>query len=149
MAKKLLLTFLSCLVLPAPLLAATFQSIGQPKAIFYDGPSALATKRFIVRQLYPVELIVKPAGGWAKVRDAEGGLYFVEADKLSTQRTVLVVGENVQLHDGPSASAKVLARIEQQVVLLLNAPEAEDGWLSVRTVDGKTGFVPIQTVWGF
>lgn len=139
---------LSCL-LPAQVLAATYQSIGAPKAILYDGPSALASKQFIVRQLYPVEVIVQPANGWAKIRDAAGGLFFIESDKLSNIRTLLVNMDNVQLHEAPSASAKVLARVEKQVVLLLNSPEPINGWLNVRTADGQAGFVPLPTVWGY
>lgn len=149
MVKTLLIIVLSALVLPTAALAATFQSIGQSKAILYDGPSTAASKHFIVRQFYPVELIVQPLNGWAKVRDAEGGLFFVEEDKLSSLRTLLVRTENVQLHEGAAASSKVLANIEKQVVLLLEAPEPENGWLSVKTIDGTTGFVPLHTVWGY
>lgn len=140
---------LACLMLPVPALAATYQSVGDPKAILYDGPSTLATKRFLVRHLYPLEVIVKPANGWAKVRDPDGGLYFIEADKLSDQRTLLVAVDNVQLHEAPSAATKVLARVEKQVVLILNKAEVVNGWLSVRTTEGQAGFVPLQTVWGY
>ncbi len=146
--QTLMLVF-ACLMLPVHALAATYQSVGDPKAILYDGPSSLATKRFIVRHLYPLEVIVKPANGWAKVRDPDGGLYFIQADKLSDERTVLVNVDNVQLHESPSANTKVIARVEKQVVLMLNSTQLVNGWLSVRTTEGKTGFVPLATVWGY
>lgn len=144
-----LMLVLACLMLPVQVLAANYQSVGDPKAILYDGPSSLASKRYIVRHLYPLEVIVKPANGWAKVRDPDGGLYFIEADKLSDQRTVLVSVDNVQLHESPSADTKVIARVEKQVVLVLNSTALVNGWLNVRTTDGLTGFLPLQTVWGY
>ncbi len=146
--KRLWLFILSSL-LPVQVLAASFQSVGVPKAILYDGPSIEAKKQFVVREFYPLEVIVSPAGGWAKVRDSEGGLFSIQSSKLSTLRTLSVSMDNVQLHDAPSARAKVLARVEKHVILLLNAPDPINGWLSVRTVGGKAGFVPLQTVWGY
>jgi SH3 domain protein len=147
MSGKFLIS-LSLLLMPVFALALDFKSVAEPKAILYDGPSAAANKRFIVSQFYPVEVVVK-LSNWVKVRDAEGGLFWIESKALSNLRTVLIQSETAELHQTPSATSTVLALVEKQVVFILEDEHATNGWLKVRTVQGDLGYLPINAVWGF
>jgi SH3 domain protein len=147
MSGKFLIS-LSLLLMPVFALALDFKSVAEPKAILYDGPSAAANKRFIVSQFYPVEVVVK-LSNWVKVRDAEGGLFWIESKALSNLRTVLIQSETAELHQTPSATSTVLALVEKQVVFILEDENATNGWLKVRTVQGDLGYLPINAVWGF
>lgn len=139
---------LSLLLMPVFALALDFKSVAEPKAILYDGPSAAANKQFIVSQFYPVEVVVSLAN-WVKVRDAEGGLFWVESKALSNLRTVLIKSDVAELHETPSATSTVLAIVEKQVVFTLEDTNAINGWIKVRTVQGQLGYLPINAVWGF
>ena len=70
--------------------AIEFRSVAAAKVISYDAPSKEASKLFILSNGYPVEVIVN-LGDWLKVRDALGGLSWVEAKSLSTKNTALVL----------------------------------------------------------
>ena len=134
----------------APTLAAAleFKSVAVPKAVLYDAPSASAKKVLLLSQGYPVEIIVN-LGDWLKVRDAQGGISWVEAKQLSVKRTVLVKLTNAEIRSEASPTSSLLATLEKDVVLELADPKLNNGWLKVKHRDGVTGFVLISSVWGF
>lgn len=134
----------------APTLAAAleFKSVAVPKAVLYDAPSASAKKVLLLSQGYPVEIIVN-LGEWLKVRDAQGGISWVEAKQLSVKRTVLVKLANAEIRSEASPTSSLLATLEKDVVLELADPKLNNGWLKVKHRDGVTGFVLISSVWGF
>src|SRR5690606_18099697 len=92
------LLFLSLALTPMMALALDYRSIAAPKAVLYDAPSAQAKKLFVIWQGYPVEVIVN-LGAWVKVRDNQGGLTWVESEKLSPKRTVIVVQDRAEVHE--------------------------------------------------
>lgn len=147
MSGKFLIS-LSLLLMPVFALALDFKSVAEPKAILYDGPSSAANKRFIVSQFYPVEEVVKLTS-WVKVRDAEGGLFWIQSNALSNLRTVIIQSDTTELHQTPSATSKILAIVEKQVVFVLEDETATNGWIKVRSVAGELGYLPINAVWGF
>lgn len=148
MSKGKLFVGLTLMLMPVFGLALEFKSIESPKAILFDGPSAAANKQYIVGQLTPVEVIVTLAD-MVKVRDADGGLFWLKADDLSDTRTVVIKAQSAELHTEASAGSPVLAVVEQQVVMLLASDEAINGWLNVRSVDGTSGYIPLNAVWGY
>lgn len=136
------------MLMPVLGLALEFKSIAPAKAILYDGPSSVASKKFILSQLYPVEVIVT-LSDMVKVRDAEGGLYWLEPGDLSDLRTVMVTASSTEMHVEASAGSSVLGLVEKQVVMMLEDAEASNGWIKVRGVDGLVGYIPINAVWGY
>jgi SH3-like domain-containing protein len=139
---------LTLLLMPVFALALEFKSIGVPKAILYDGPSAVASKRFILYQYYPVEVIVS-LSNWIKVRDAEGGIHWLESNNLSSTRTIIVKADTSLMHDAPIENSKLVASVEKDVVLKLDQMNPVNGWIKVSTLNGLSGYVPVGDVWGF
>jgi len=133
-----------------PLLAAAleFKSVAVPKAILYDAPSASAKKILLLSQNYPVEVIVN-LGEWLKVRDAQGGISWIEAKQLSDKRTVMVIAANAEIRSGADAASNLLATVEKDVVLETADTKLTNGWLKIKHRDGITGFILISSVWGF
>jgi SH3-like domain-containing protein len=140
------LFFLLALLLPFGAFGAEFRSVGEAAAILYDAPSAKAKKLYIVNQGYPVELVVS-VEGWAKVRDANGDLTWIESKQLTDKRTVMVKAPVAQIHESASESAALVFQAQQNVVLEVLEP-ATGAWLRVRHQDGQTGFVRTAQVWG-
>ncbi len=132
--------------LSVPVQAADFRSILPVKAIGYDAPSVEATKSYIMAQGYPVEVIVN-LGAWVKVRDQRGGLTWVEAKDLDLKRTVLVMSD-AEIKEAESPDAKLLATVEQQVVLELLSPEISNKWVKVKHRDGIVGYIQRSAIWG-
>lgn len=145
--KKLLILLLLALM-PISALALDYRSVAVPKAVLYDAPSTAAKKIFLLSQYYPVEVIVN-LGEWLKVRDAKGGISWIEAKQLSDKRTVIVTTNNTDIRQAADATSNVVAAVEKNVVLEVLDTNPSNGWLKVKHRDGVTGYILISTTWGF
>ncbi|SNR65143.1 SH3-like domain-containing protein [Methylobacillus rhizosphaerae] len=144
---KVLLTAAFLLLVPVMASAVEFRSISATKAVMYDAPSAQGKKTFILSQDYPVEIIVN-LGDWLKVRDAQGGLNWIESKQLAAKRTVLVRNGPADVRQAADATAPVLGKADKDVVFdMLEAPV--NGWVKVKHRDGMTGYVQASSLWGF
>jgi SH3-like domain-containing protein len=126
-------------------LAQDFRSVAEA-AILYDAPSAQAARRFVIARLTPVEVVLT-VEGWAKVRDADGDLAWIERRALSDKRTVMIVAGRAEARARPDAEAPVVFAAERHVVLDL-VEKAGAGWVRIRHRDGATGFVRVTDLWG-
>lgn len=128
-------------------LALEFRSVDAPAAIFYDAPSLKGKKLFLVRRFTPVEIVVN-LDGWAKVRDAEGTLAWIDKKALAERRTAVVTAPRAEVRQAAEGNAALVFEAEKGVALdIVDAPR--DGWARVRHADGQSGFVRITQVWGF
>jgi len=134
------------LCLPLHVQAADFRSVLPSKAIAYDAPSAASKKLFIMKQGYPVEVIVN-LGEWVKVRDQQSGLSWVAGKDLDTKRTVLVT-DVTDIKDTENAEGKMLATVEKDVILELLSPKINQGWIKVKHRDGIVGYIQSSAIWG-
>jgi SH3-like domain-containing protein len=132
-------------LLGLPASALDFRSVGDQAAVLYDAPSARSAKLYVVSRGYPLEVIVA-VEGWVKVRDASGGLSWIEAKQLSDKRTVMIRVSVAQVRQKPDEGAAVAFQAQQNVVL--DVVEVAGSWIQVRHRDGGTGFVRAQQVWG-
>ena len=144
MLKKVLGVFF--LLLPALAAATDFRSVAVAKAVLYDAPSQSATKVFLLNQFYPVEVIVN-LGDWLKVRDAQSGVFWLEAKSVALTRTIIVTAPT-DIRQTAQDNAPVLAHAEQNVMLELLDPTPSGGWLKVKHAHGITGFIRFSAVWG-
>lgn len=125
--------------------AFEFVSVANP-AILYDAPSLKAHKLFVVTRYFPLEQIVT-LDNWVKVRDSAGKLYWIEKRALSSKRFVTVSLPVAAVRTGADEDSPVIFQAPQQLVLeLLGA--TGNGWLQVRHLDGTTGYVKANEVWG-
>ena len=142
------LTLFSLVLMPFSVSALEFKSVSVPKAVLYDGPSASAKKILLLSQYYPVEVIVN-LGDWLKVRDAQGGISWVEAKQLSSKRTVMVSSAHAEIRQGADATSNLLATVEKDVLLEVIDSNLNNGWIRVKHRDGVTGYMLISSTWGF
>ena len=129
----------------APSLAIEFRTVDVP-TVLYDAPSQKGGKLFVVRRGTPVELVVN-LEGWSKVRDAEGGLAWIESKYLVKRRAVIVTTPRAQVRVNPDEAAAIAFEALRNVSLVY-LEAAPGGWVKVRHRDGETGFVRANQVWG-
>jgi len=125
--------------------ALEFKSVTEPAAILYDAPSAKAQKIFVLSQGYPVEIVVK-LEGWTKVRDDTGEFAWIENNRLSERRTVMVKTASAEARQAANESSPVAFTAEKGVFLELVDTAA--GWARVRHNDGATGYIKVSQLWG-
>lgn len=142
--------FILCLLalMPMSALALEFRSVAVPKAILYDAPSSAAKRVLLLSQYYPVEVIVN-LGDWLKVRDAKGGISWIEAKQLSSKRMVMVTANNAEIRQTADVASGLVATLEKDVVLEVVDTKLNNGWLKVKHRDGVTGFILLSSTWGF
>jgi len=128
--------------------AAEFKSIGNDPAILYDAPTLRATRLFAAPRGMPLEVIVAQ-GDWLRVRDANGGLSWVEKKAVVDRRMVVAKGAGtpIEVHSAPDAATPVVYRVQATVLLEVTGSPV-GGWVPVRHRDGQTGFVKASDVWG-
>jgi len=146
LGKKLAWT-MGLLLLPALALALDFRSVAVPKAVLYEAPSIAAKKVYLLSQYYPVEVVVN-LGDWLKVRDAQGGLNWLEAKQLSNKRWLLVTANKAEIRLSADPGSRLLATVEKDVLLEVLEQKPTNGWLKVKHRDGTLGFVLTSTTWG-
>jgi SH3-like domain-containing protein len=119
-------------------------------AVLYDAPSLKAKPLYALGRDYPLEVVVI-VEGWLKVRDAGGTVAWIERKSLAEKRVLVVRAPVAEVLASPDASAPMVFRAEQNVLLDLvdsDYATATPGWAKVRHRDGQLGFVRIQQVWG-
>lgn len=130
----------------APALALDYKSVEAPVAVLYDSPSLKGAKRFLLKRYTPLEVIVS-VEGFAKVREPEGAIGWVEKQLLGTRRQLMVTSAKAQVRATASDAAALVFEAEKGVALELLEP-AKDGWAKVKHIDGPVGMVRISQVWG-
>ena len=115
-------------------------------AVLYDAPSQRGSKLFVIRRDTPVEVVVS-LEGWSKVRDAAGGLAWIEKKYLSEKRSVIVTVDQAEVRQKAEEGSPLVFEAERNVALeyLETVP---GGWIRVRHRDGQSGFVRANQIWG-
>jgi SH3-like domain-containing protein len=142
----LLLAFLAPFAVAA---AAEFRSTAEA-AVLYDAPSVKAKPLYALGRDYPLEVIVN-VEGWLKVRDAGGTVAWIEKKSVGEKRVLSVRASVADVLANADASASLVFKAEQNVLLELVDPAyvtTTPGWAKVRHRDGQVGYVRIQQVWG-
>ena len=143
---KRLLGFLLGAGLAVPALAIEYRTVNIA-TVLYEAPSLRGSKLFVIRRGTPVELVVN-LEGWSKVRDADGGLAWIEAAALVKRRSVIVTVARAQVRQNADEAAALVFEAEKNVSLeyLETSP---GGWVKVRHREGQAGFVRANQIWGF
>lgn len=126
-------------------LAIEYRSVDSATTL-YDAPSVKGKPLFVIKRFTPVEPVVS-LEGWTKVRDAEGGLAWIEKKHLSEQRTVLVTASLAQVRREANDDSPLVFEAQKGVALEFLEP-AVAGWAKVRHRDGISGYVRASQVWG-
>lgn len=97
----------------------------------------------------PME-VIQEYDNWRKVRDPEGNEGWILHSLLSGTRTVIVAPwdsarSHVEMREQPETGARIVARIEPNVVAPVAA--CANGWCQL-TAGGTTGFVRQNQLWG-
>lgn len=133
-----------CLALPA--FAVEYRSV-EAATVLYDAPSQRGVKVFVVKRLTPVEVVVN-LEGWCKVRDADGGLAWIEKKYLNDKRTVIVTADHAEIRQKADEASPVVFAAEKNVAMDF-LEISSGGWVKVRHGDGASGYVRANQIWGF
>ena len=128
-----------------PVMAIEFRTV-EEAAILYDTPSQKGVKLFVIKRSTPVEVVVS-LENLVKVRDADGGLAWIEKKNLSNRRSLIVIAGRAEVRQSADAVAHLVFEAEKGV-LLDYLETAAGGWIKVRHRDGQSGFVRASQVWG-
>lgn len=123
-----------------------FFSIAENAVVMYDAPSLRADRLYVANLYLPVEIVVN-VDGWAKVRDSSGSLAWVEKKVLSEQRYVVVIVPLADIYQSADMNSELVFQAEENIVMEW-LDSAVKGWVKVRHIDGQTGYVKINQVWG-
>lgn len=123
-----------------------FFSIAENAVVMYDAPSLRADKLYVAGRYLPVEVVVD-VDGWAKVRDSSGSLAWVERKVLSQQRYVVVTVPLANVHQSADMNSELIFQAEENIVMEWINSDVK-GWVKVRHLDGQTGYVKVNQVWG-
>lgn len=143
MKRLLPLLILACFSLPVS--AIEFRSINAA-TVLYDAPSARGGKLFVIKRDTPVEVVVS-LEGWSKVRDAQGGLAWIDKKYLAEKRTLIVIADRAVVRQKAEDDSPLVFEAEKNVALEY-VESASGGWVKVLHRDGATGFVRANQVWG-
>ena len=114
--------------------------------VLYDAPSQRGIKQFVIRRDTPVEIVVS-LDGWAKIRDSEGTLAWIERKFLADRRSLIVTASRAEIRQANNESSPLVFEAEKNVSLdYLEA--SPGGWIKVRHRDGQSGYVRANQVWG-
>ena len=114
--------------------------------VLYDAPSQRGIEQFVIRRDTPVEIVVS-LDGWAKIRDSEGTLAWIERKFLAERRSLIVTASRAEIRQANNESSPLVFEAEKNVSLdYLEA--APGGWIKVRHRDGQSGYVRANQVWG-
>lgn len=140
-----LLTLLLAAGLALPALAVEFRTVEVP-SVLYDSPSQKGSKLFVIKRNTPVEVVIG-LEGWVKVRDADGGLAWIEKKNLSDRRSLIVTAGRAIVRQAANDAAPVVFEAEKGVALdyLESVP---GGWVKLHHRDGQSGFARANQVWG-
>ena len=100
--KRFLPLFFAAL-LPVAASAIEYRSV-ESATVLYDAPSLRGAKLYVIKRDTPVEIVVS-VEGWAKVRDAEGGLALIERKYLAERRTVVVRADLAEIRQKADETA--------------------------------------------
>ena len=125
--------------------AFDFVSVAEP-AILYDANSLKAKKLFVATRYLPLEQVVALAN-WVKVRDSSGKMYWIEKQRLSSKRYVMVTVPIAVVRSEPTENSQVVFKAAQQLGLewLSNTGT---GWIKMRHAEGSIGYLKSSDVWG-
>lgn len=140
-----LLSALFAAGLAVPAVAIEFRTV-DTATVLYDAPSRKGSKLFVIKRGTPVELVVN-LEGWAKVRDSEGGLAWIESEYLGKRHSLVVIAERAQIRQSADQAAPLVFTAVKDVTLdyLETVP---GGWVKVRHRDGQSGYVRVDQIWG-
>lgn len=138
--------FLLGFIAALPAWAGDFFTV-EAATVLYDAPSQKGSRLFVVRRDTPVELVVG-LEGWAKVRDADGGLAWIERKYLSERRSLIVTASRAEVRQLADEAAPLVFAAEKGVALDF-VETLPGGWVKARHRDGQSGFVRAGEVWGF
>jgi SH3-like domain-containing protein len=127
---------------------ADFISVSVKQAVLFEGPSKTTEKMYIVKEGYPLEVLVS-LKDWKKVKDHNGKISWIESRHIHNERTVLILKDDAVIFNQANEKSHKLANVDKFVVLKLNSPILIGDWAQVKTqIEGLIGFVNAREVWG-
>ncbi|WP_018606210.1 SH3 domain-containing protein [Uliginosibacterium gangwonense] len=125
--------------------AIDYRNIGE-NVIVYDGASRQATPQFILLRGTPVEVVVA-VDKWVKIREAGGGLGWVEKNQVTDAKQVIVTQSTAVVRQQPEDAAPQAFSVAKDVLLEIQE-KPNKAWVKVKHRDGQSGYISIKAIWG-
>lgn len=133
------------LSMTVPLSHAEQMSVSFSGAEIRTNPNASSKVVFSAKRYYPLNIISKE-NEYYKVSDYRGLSGYIHRSLLKSIKTVIVTASNANLRSGPGTGNEVVFQLGKGAgALLLNK---QDGWVEVKSTEGKTGWIADFLVWG-
>ncbi|WP_137937079.1 SH3 domain-containing protein [Chitinivorax sp. B] len=140
------LLYLLPVLMPAAVSALDFQSVAPGVGVLRTAPSSQAKPIFVLSRSTPLEVMLLN-GDWAKVRDRDGSMGWLERKQLSPRSVVVVNVSRTIVRAKADEAAGIVFEAERDVLLdALERPVS--GWVKVRLPDGPAGYVRLKDIWG-
>lgn len=98
----------------------------------------------LVRSGTPLQITAE-YGDWLRVRDEDGAGGWIYKKLLIGNRTVVITGQRIALHETPSDTSRTTALAEKGVIAALKS--CERTWCEIKA-EGHTGWVQKTDIWG-
>lgn len=109
-------------------------------------PKAMASKVIIeLAPNTPLKVLEKGAE-YYKVNDYRGRTGWVHKSLLGTTSGAIIVGTRANVRQGPSKNDSVIFQLTQGDTCRVLAKE--EGWLEIKTADGRKGWIAAFLTWG-
>lgn len=110
-----------------------------------SGPGIRYPVQWVFQRKYmPVEVIAE-YDTWRKIRDWEGAEGWVHRAMLSSQRSIIVIGDQATMRRQDKDKSPAVARLAQGMVAKVE--ECQRAWCYVNIL-GYSGWIYRQGVWG-
>ena len=122
-----------------------FVSLKAPKGFLRRGPSKDHRVDWVLTQRGIPLRVVAEYDRWRKVEDFEDATGWIHVSLITGTRTVLVTEPILELREAPHPNARVVARVESDVVARLHECHATHCRIDAR---GHRGWAPKSALWG-
>ncbi|MBU0676136.1 MAG: SH3 domain-containing protein [Proteobacteria bacterium] len=132
------------LVFAANALAAEYGSVRKDGVNIRSGPATDQEILWEVFQGFPLEILGRD-GKWVQCRDFEADTGWIFDNLVSSDKTVIVSKNMVNMRIGPGKDYETVATVKYGVIF--TPVTKENDWIKVRHADGTEGWIHKSLLW--
>jgi N-acetylmuramoyl-L-alanine amidase len=146
MLKRTILTLFIVALTSVPVIAADSMSVAFSGAEVRSSPSAMSSKVLFKAAKYQPLTVQEQGAEYYKVSDYRGRSGYIHKSLLRDNPSVVVTGDRANVRSGPGTSNEVVFQLGKGAGALLLSQQ--EGWVEIKSTEGKTGWIADFLVWG-
>jgi SH3-like domain-containing protein len=144
---RLKLFYLLIIVMLLPGLAiAEVMTVSFSGAEMRSAPNAMGSKVVTEVSVNTPLTVLEKKAEYFKVRDFRGRTGWVHRALLSSSPGVVIKGDRANVRQGPGVTHPVVFQLSKGATCRVLSEQ--DGWIEIRDVDGRTGWIAKFLTWG-